>query len=82
MKLVAGCTDIIFSPSIIGVRSSVAFSEPVQAASKQRVHDHIYIIIAAKQVFESWHASSVHTLISLHSCLSKVQNGAMMVLFN
>ncbi len=69
-------TTSVFS-SIIGVLSSTATLEPVQAASKQRVHD---LYIAAKQGFESWHASGVYMLISLLSCLSKLQNGAMMIL--
>ena len=68
-------TTSVFS-SIIGVLSSTALSEPVQVASKQHVHD---LYIAAKQVFESWHASGVYMLISPLSCLSKVPNGAMMI---
>lgn len=68
-------TTSVFS-SIIGVLSSTALSEPVQVASKQRVHD---LYIAAKQGFESWHASCVDMLISPLSCLSKVQIGAMML---
>lgn len=40
-----------------------------------------WLYIAAKQVFESWHASGVYMLISLLSCLSKVQNGAMIIPF-
>ena len=68
-------TTSVFS-SITGVLSSTALSEPVQAASKQLVH---VLYIAAKQGFESWHASGVYMLISLLSCLSKLQNGAMMI---
>ena len=75
MGLVPGFvqTTSVFS-LIIGVLSIMALSEPVQAASKQNVHD---LYIAAKQIFESWHASGVYTLISLLSCLSKVQTGPM-----
>ncbi len=79
MGLVPGFvqTTSVFS-LIIGVLSIMALSEPVQAASKQHVHD---LYIAAKQIFESWHASGVYMLISLLSCLSKVQTGAMMIPF-
>ncbi len=44
MGLVSGFvqTTSVFS-SIVGVLSSMALSEPVQAASKQRVHDYILL---------------------------------------